>query len=156
MRTRMVLSIVLVLAIVALAGCASPQPAASPTTAPAAEQGPTVLTVKGLVGQELDLSLDGLKALGTVEITAEHPKKGPQEYAGVLLKTVLEKAGVQDGAAEVVLVAADGFEGSADLADVNACEDCLVSVGEDGALGMVMPGLSSKTWVKDVVTIEVK
>jgi hypothetical protein len=154
MRTKPVLTVVLLLAVVALAGCASAQPAA-PTAAPAA-QGPTALTVKGIVGQELALSLDDLKALGATKITAEHPKNGAQEYEGVSLKAVLNKAQAESGAAELLLVAGDGFESTVPFADVSACADCLVAFADDGTLTMVMPGMSSKAWVKDVLTIEVK
>jgi hypothetical protein len=151
MRTKPVLTVVLLLAVVILAGCANAQPTAAP-----AAQGPVALTVKGMVGQELALSLDDLKALGATKSTAEHPKNGPQEYEGVPLKAVLDRAQAESGAAELLMVASDGFESSVPLADASACTDCLVAFADDGTLTMVMPGMSSKAWVKDVLTIEVK
>ncbi|HOG46871.1 MAG TPA: molybdopterin-dependent oxidoreductase [Anaerolineae bacterium] len=148
----------LTLAIVALLvaglciGCAQAAPAAAPAQ-PAT--GPTALTVKGKVATELALTLDSLKALGVVKVTAEHPKKGPTEYEGVRLKAVLDKAGVQGGA-DAVFTAGDGFEATVAVADLNTCADCLVAIGSDSALSMVMPGQPSKAWVKDVVSIEIK
>lgn len=150
MKRSVVLVILLVVAGL-LIGCGGE------STAPEAEPaGPTVLVVKGMVDQELNLSMEGLKALGVVQITAEHPKQGPQDYEGVLLQSVLDSAGVQGGASALIMTASDGYEAEVALADVEGCADCLVSLEDDGTLSMVMPGLSSKAWVKQVLSIELK
>jgi hypothetical protein len=149
MKRAVVLVILLVTAGL-LIGCGS-EPA--PTEVPA---GPPALVVKGSVEQELNLSIEGLKALGVVQITAEHPKIGPQDYEGVLLRSVLDEAGVQGDATSLVLTASDNYEAEVALADVEGCSDCMVAFRDDGTLGMVMPGLSSKAWVKFVVSIELK
>jgi hypothetical protein len=39
---------------------------------------------------------------------------------------------------------------------VQACADCLIAFRTDGGLRTVMPGMPSNTWVKGVVTIEIK
>ena len=39
------------------------------------------------------------------------------------------------------------------LADVEACEACLVAIGDDGALRAAMPGMSGKAQVKDLVEL---
>ncbi len=153
MRTKLVLVVVLLIAGL-VAGCA--QPAAPAAPAQSSGSGPAALTVKGQVANELALTLDELKALGVEKITAEHPKNGPQEYEGVRLKAVFDKAGVKGGAAEAVFTASDGFTANVAVADINACADCLVAVEANGALTMVMPGQASKAWVKGVVSIEVK
>jgi len=150
MPTRATLFSILLL-IVGLAAACGPTTVA-PTAAPAA---PPALAVQGKVGQELHLSLDDVKALGLQTITAEHPKSGPQEYEGVPLNTVLDQAGPAGDATAVVFNASDGFSSEVALADVRACADCLIAV-EGSTLNMVMPGMSSKTWVKMVVSIEVK
>jgi len=137
----------------ALAACgpaATPEP--QPTEPPAEPAGATV-TISGLVNQELTLNTADLGGLEVVKLTAEHPKNGPGEYEGVRLSAVLEKAGVKEGAGALLITASDGFSAEVALADVKACADCLLGI-EDGLFNMVMPGLSSKAWVKDVVTIE--
>ena len=63
----------------------------------------------GLVNAETGLDEAGLRTLEVVNITAEHPKKGPQEYEGVRLNMLLDQVGVKDGATVLVLTAGDGF-----------------------------------------------
>src|SRR5690606_29536234 len=131
--------------------------AVSPT--PAAESGtggdlPVVsadladLTFTGLFSSETALDEAGLRTLEVVKITATHPKKGPQDYEGVKLNTLLDMIGIKDGAATLVFTASDGFSAEVPLADVRSCPDCMVSFTETpGELFMVMPELSSSTWV---------
>jgi hypothetical protein len=86
----------------------------------------------------------------------EHPKNGPTEYEGVRLKGLLDKAGVQGGAATLLLTANDGYSAEVPVADAQACADCLIVFQEDGGIQAVMPGMSSKTWVKGLASIEAK
>ncbi len=98
-----------------------------------------------------------LRAMEVVAITAEHPKKGTQDYEGVSLNALLDLAGVEDGATTLVITAADGFSAEVSLAEVRACADCLVAFTDTAeSFTMVMPGLSSSAWVKGVVRLEVK
>lgn len=160
---NILLTLVLVLA-VALSACApaaTPEPAPASTDVPAeavpaapAEPAGAPLLVTGMVNAELTLTTADPAGLEVVKITAEHPKSGPGEYEGVRLNALLEKAGLKDGAGALVISASDGFTNEVPLADVQACADCLVGIA-NGAFNMVMPGLSSKSWVKDVVKIEV-
>lgn len=150
MRKIVLFTIVMLVAI--LMGACGATPAPASTAVPA---GPPALTVQGKVGQELKLTLDDIKALGTEKLTLEHPKNGPTEYEGVRLSKVLDKAALAADATILVLTAADGFSAEVAVADAQACADCLIAI--DGtALNMAMPGMSSKAWVKTVVTIEVK
>ena len=178
MRNRLVLITILVLVISLLSACGAPEPTPAPTPvpptpapkveasptpvpptptpAPKVEAGPPALVVKGKVAQELSLTMDDLKGQEVVKITAEHPKKGQGEYEGVRLKGLLEKAGLQEGAAALLLAADDGYSIEVALADVQKCEDCLVSFRAEGGLLAVMPGMPSNTWVKGLISIEVK
>lgn len=162
-RTRNLLFTLFLVLVVALSACATPTPeptappaptAVPPTEAPAAPAGAT-LTLTGLVNAELTLNAADTGGLEVVKLTAEHPKNGPGEYEGARLNAVLEKAGVKEGANALLITASDGFTYEAPLADVAACADCLLGVA-DGKFNMVMPGMSGKAWVKDVVSIEVK
>ena len=115
-----------------------------------------ILMVFGKVTNKLTLSLENLELMNVLELDAEHPKKGMQTYRGVLLNDILNFAGVDTSAATLIITADDGFSAQVPLADVLACTDCLVSLRDDGALGMVMPGMESNTWVKYVSFLEVK
>jgi DMSO/TMAO reductase YedYZ molybdopterin-dependent catalytic subunit len=116
------------------------------------------ITVGGLVAQPLTLCMDTLQGrLEVVEITAEHPKTGEQEsYTGVRLTELLAYAAPTEEATSVVFTAVDGYASQVDLADVLACADCLLAFDDDGSLKMVMPGMESSAWVKQVVTIGVQ
>jgi hypothetical protein len=135
---------------------------ASPTPEPAEAEvsevpsGDAALVVTGAVAQEKTWSLTEFKALGIVEITAEHPKKGPQTNEGVLLTTLLEQVEPKAEAATLLMLASDGYEVEAPLAEVKACADCLLAINEQGQLKAVMPGMDSNYWVKDIIKIEVK
>lgn len=131
-----------------------PQP-----TEPAApvELSPGDLLIRGLVGQETLLTKDDLAALNLFTIQAEHPKKGMQEYEGVLLAELLALAAPAPDAASLVFIASDGFSAEALLADVLACENCMVAFTDDpGVYQLVMPDFQSNFWVKELQIIEIR
>ena len=110
------------------------------------------LEIGGLVEKPLAFTEADLRAMEVVQISAEHPKSGMQDYEGVRLNALLEMAGVKGEATKLVLTASDDYSAEVALADVTACEDCLVAFTEEpGVLNLVMPGMSSKAWIKDIV-----
>ncbi len=137
---------------------ATPEPTPEPVAEPAAPlpacEG--ALAIAGLVETAQCWTLADLQAQPTVELTIEHPKKGPQPYSGWRLNDLLDLAGPAAEAVTLVFTASDGYSGEAALADVRACPDCLVALGDDGLLSLAMPGFESFVWVKDVVQVEVK
>ncbi len=155
-RSIKLLLILLMCLAVAACGTTPPAPAPvteAPTAAVEAPAGEPLLSVSGMVNQELALTAADLQAIEVVTLTAEHPKNGPAEYTGVYLNAVLDMAGIADGASLVVLTASDGYSAEVPLADVQACTECLIAM-DGSVLNMVMPGMSSKAWVKDVVKID--
>jgi hypothetical protein len=138
-----------------------PMPVAAETTAPVetetaeAEAEEVDLLITGLVENELKLDEEDLRAMEVVKITAEHPKKGKTDYEGVRLSALLEQAKGKPEAKKLVFTAADGFTAEVFLAEVNDCSDCLLGFTDTpGEFTMVMPGLPSSVWVKDIVKIE--
>jgi DMSO/TMAO reductase YedYZ molybdopterin-dependent catalytic subunit len=122
-----------------------------------ADTGPVTFTVSGLVNNELSLTDTGLHKMNVVDISAEHPKNGMQDYSGIRLNELLDEADIQDGATTLSLTASDGYTFEIDLATVRDCADCLVAFGDTaGDYMSVMPGQASKGWVKGLVGIEVK
>jgi hypothetical protein len=100
---------------------------------------------------------EDLRKLEVVKITAEHPKSGSAEYEGVRLSELFALVGVQAGAKTVVITAADGFKAEVPLADIKGAADALLGfTNTPEKFKMVMPGLSSSAWVKDVINIEFK
>jgi len=114
-------------------------------------------TLTGLVNQELTLDEAALRKMEVLKLTAEHPKKGKEDYEGISLKTLLDLAGVKDGAKTLVVTSADGYVTEIGLADVRACENCLLGfTNTQEKFKLVLPGMESSAWAKDVIKIEVK
>ena len=150
----------LVLVAAACAPAATPIPveptAVPPTEAPAAVSTPT-LVVTGLVANELALAEADLRAMEVIDLQAEHPKKGMQDYTGVRMSTLMTLAQVKPEAATLLITASDGFSAEIDVPSLTACTDCLLAFTDTPESFMaVMPGQSSKLWVKDVVSLEFK
>jgi hypothetical protein len=141
---------------------ATEEPTAASTEEAAADDaatapsGDAVLTVSGAVEAETAFSQAGLEALGVVSLTTEHPKKGMQDYEGVPLAAVLETAGLSADAGKLVFTASDGYTSELALSAVAGCADCLVAFGDDGSLSLVMPGMESSAWAKNLVQITVE
>lgn len=76
-------------------------------------------------------------------------------YSGVSLNALLEDANLTDAAATLVFVASDGFEAEATMEEIFACTNCIVAFDDD-ILRMIMPDMSSKLQVKDVIKINAK
>jgi hypothetical protein len=111
----------------------------------------------GLATTQLALSDADLQAMDVVKISAENPKTGKEEYEGVRLSTLLEKAGVSAQAKKLVLTASDGYKAEVFLAEAVACTDCMLAfTGTPGSYKMVMPGLPSNVWIKGIVTIDIQ
>jgi len=140
-----------------VANAKPPTPTATPTATPipAAVQGDLVIT--GLVDNVLGLNEADLRKMEVVEVTAEHPKKGKETYQGIRLNDLLKLAGLKPATAKLTFTAADGYTAQADLGDIQACTDCLLAfTNTPGKFKLVMPGMESSQWVKDVVLIEVE
>ncbi len=149
----MIAQIVVHLDGVAALPTATPEPTSTP--APVTVEGDLVII--GLVDLPLGLTEEALRKLEVVKITAEHPKKGQEEYEGVRLNALLDLAGVQAGATKLVITAADGFVTEVFVTEVRNCADCLLAfTNTAGKFKLAMPGLPSSVWAKDVVQIEVK
>ena len=126
---------------------ATEMPVPTATPEPAASEADLVIT--GLVEKEQAWMEADLRGMEVVQITAEHPKKGPTNYEGVRLNALLDLAGVKQEAKKLVLLSSDGYKSEVFLAEVRACADCLVAFSETpGIFNLVMPGLPSSVWSK--------
>jgi len=115
------------------------------------------LVITGAVDQPLGFTEADLRALEVLKITAEHPKKGKQDYEGVSLNALLDMAGIQESAITLVFTASDGYVSEVSLSDIRACPNSLLAFTDTAEhFNMVMPDLPSSAWAKDVVRIEVK
>jgi hypothetical protein len=131
-------------------------PSATVPTATAVPENSGSLTIKGMVKQELTLKDADLRAFEIVTITAQG-KNGPQDFQGILLNPLLDMAGLKDGATKLVLTASDNYSAEVNLSDVRDCPKALLAfMDTPGTYMIVLPDQPTSTWVKNVITIEVK
>ena len=114
------------------------------------------LMIYGDVLNKLTLKLENLENMNQVEIETEHPKNGMTTYQGVRLADLLNLAGPGEGATTLVMTASDGYAVEVSLNEVQSCDDCLITIEEDGTLSMVMAGMESNYWAKMINFLEVK
>ena len=142
------LGVVVVLAGV-LAGCGGAEPSGGGVPANAA------LKVTGNVEQEVGWTEDEVKAMDTMDAESTNKEGETKTYTGVPITAVLDLAGVKDGSTTVTFVGDDGYTADADLAEVQACADCIISFRNQGGFSVVMPGFPGAVQVKGVVEIQV-
>jgi hypothetical protein len=147
-RTLIILSLsALVLSI--LVGCGG-SPAGDGEPA-----GETALQVTGNVENEMAWTEEEVRAMDAIEAERENKEGEMSTYTGVPIRALLERAGVPGDAATVTFVAEDEYTAEAELDEVMACDDCIVSFRNRGGFSIVMPGYSGKLQVKGVVEIQV-
>jgi len=125
------------------------------------------LTIDGMVDNETVLTLAGIRAMNSTEVTAtlkcvEGPS-GTAVWKGVPLGQVLDMVGVQEGAEEVVFHASDGYHSSLTMEEAFR-DDFLLCYemngetlprGQGYPLKVVAPGKYGYKWVKWIYRIEV-
>jgi hypothetical protein len=154
----LIVSILLASLLAALGACgATPQPtqAPPPTIAPTTAPAAAALKITG-VPTEVSWTEDQLKALGTVDVDYTDKDGTTTTYTGVLITKLLEEAKAPADAASLVLVASDGYTAEIAMADVQGCADCIVAFDPAGGLRSVLPTLSGKAQVKNLIEIQVK
>ncbi len=115
-----------------------------------------ILTIKGMVNQELTIKDADLRAMDIVTISAQG-NNGPEEFQGVLLNPLLDQAGLKDGVTKLTFTASDDYSAEINLSDVRDCPKALVAfMDTPGMYMIVLPDQPTSTWVKNVILIEAK
>ena len=149
MRTRVFLTLALILTVGLLSACGKDEPASSiPEDA--------ALKITGKVDQEIGWTEEQVRSMDTMEAESTNKAGETQTYTGVSLTKLLDQAGVKSDASTLVFVADDGYSANAALADIQACQDCIVSFRNQGGFSIVAPGFASSVQVKGVIGIQVE
>jgi len=114
------------------------------------------LVITGQVVKEIGWTEAEVRAMDTIEAESTNKQGETSTYTGVSINTLLELAGVQAGASKLVLVGDDGYTAEVALAEVQACDDCIVSFRNQGGFSIVMPGFPGNVQVKGVVEVKVE
>ncbi len=123
---------------------------------PAEEGSTAALTVTGKVETEQSWSEEEVKSLPTLDVESTNSKGETETYSGVLISDILALASPKPNAETLVLIADDGFSAEIPLADILACENCILSFRSKGGFSSVIPGAAKNLQVKGVVELQVK
>lgn len=134
-------------------------PAATATaapTVPATSSSGAGLAISSLVNTSLILTDADLKTITPLTFTAQG-KNGPQDFTGVHLNDLLNKAGIQRSATKLVFTASDNYSSELTLTAVTSCPNAMLAFTDTpGSYTVVLPDQPTSTWAKNLVTIEVK
>ncbi len=114
------------------------------------------LKITGKVENETSWSEEQIHDMDTIEAQSTNKSGETKTYTGVPVNALLELTGLKQKAATLVFVAGDGFTAEIPLADVQACQDCIVSFRNQGGFSMVLPGFEGSAQVKGVIEIQVQ
>ena len=114
------------------------------------------LKITGAVENEIGWTEEKIRSMDTIEAESTNKEGQTSTYTGVPISDLLGKAGPNDGATTLAFVADDGYAAEAPLADIQSCEDCIVSFRNQGGFSIVAPGFPGNVQVKGVVEIQVK
>ena len=114
------------------------------------------LKITGAVENEIGWTEEKIRSMDTIEAESTNKEGETSTYTGVPISDLLGKAGPNDGATTLAFVADDGYAAEAPLADIQSCEDCIVSFRNQGGFSIVAPGFPGNVQVKGVVEIQVK
>ena len=106
------------------------------------------------VGDE-EYSQSDLEALGITSANYTNKDGETTTYDGVSLAALLEDANLDAAGSTITFTAADGYEVEMDVSEAFACTNCIVAF-DNSSLRMVMPNMSGKLQVKDLISIEVE
>ena len=152
-RMRIALFALLLLATLALAACGGK---ADPTPRPPVPED-SAIKITGSVAQEYGWTLEELKAMEMLEVEAQTRDGETKTFQGVSINSLLDVAQPNADATAVQLKADFGYVVDIPLADIRACDQCIVTIieGKDDLLS-VMPGFGTDAQVDRLVKMFVK
>jgi len=112
-----------------------------------------VLKITGFA--EESWTADELKSLPSASSDYTNKDGETTTFSGVAFTALFEAAGVSDFST-VTLVAEDAYTIEVTKDELSMCPTCIVAIQEDGSLRSVMPDMSGKQQVKNLVEIQVK
>jgi hypothetical protein len=127
----------------------------APQAAPAAAEPAMAEAALKLTGPATEVSwtMEDLQAMPSTETEYTNKDGETTTYTGVAISALLSEAGVESFAG-LTFVASDGYTAEVTADELTACPSCIVAF-DDGTLRTVMPDLSGKLQVKDLVEIQV-
>jgi hypothetical protein len=117
---------------------------------------PTAIFISGQnVTSKPTFTLSALKNMTQKTITATDSKGNTGTYTGVLISDLLDKAGPRGVNVTFITGDASGYSKNVTLADIQANDDAIVAIDENGVLRNIIPGQPSNTWVGNLTKIRI-
>jgi hypothetical protein len=98
-------------------------------------------------------TMEDLQGFPSMEVEYTNKDGETTTYTGVAISTLLAEVGV-DSFLSLTLIAADEYSAEVTAEELGGCEKCIVAI-DGGSLRSVMPELSSKLQVRDLVEIQI-
>jgi len=103
-----------------------------------------------------NLTMSDLKEMILTKADSTDKNGKTTTYSGVLLSTLLDKAGISDNTSVTIIGSNAYTSPSISISDLKNCAVCIAAILDDGSLQSVLPGQSGKMQVKNMVEIQVK
>jgi molybdate transport system substrate-binding protein len=114
------------------------------------------LSIEGAVDKQTTVTAAQVKSGTQKTVKATDSSNTEKEYTGVALATLLVQAGVKASATQIVFTGSDGFAQTLALTDVTKDTNVVIIVSDDGTLRNIIPSQAPRTWVRQMVKIELK
>lgn len=114
------------------------------------------LSIEGAVDKPQTVTAAQIKSGTQKTVKATDSSNTEKDYTGVALASLLSQAGVKSSATQIVFTGSDGFAQTLALADVTKDANVVIIVSDDGTLRNIIPSQAPRTWVKQLVKIELK
>ena len=115
------------------------------------------IVIVGNVEKETGWLEETVRAMDTIDVESKNSNGDSELYKGVLIKSLLENAGVKPQATSIIFISEDGkSSGDVPVSDVISCENCILSFRTKGGFSVVAPDLGKDAQIKGIVRIDVK
>ena len=115
--------------------------------------GPIALTITGMVKSEQAWTEAEIHAMDTIEAEGINNSGEADTYTGVPVNSLLALAEVKNKATAVTFITTSGETLEMSLADLEACENCILSFRKQGGFTTTFPGFDDLPRLREVVEI---
>ena len=114
------------------------------------------LSITGNVTKPIGWIEEDVLKMDSVEVEAENKDGEVKTYKGVKINTLLALTELSSGAKILEFIGEDGATAEISLAELQSCNDCIISFRSQGGFSVVLPGFPGKLQIKGVMELRVK
>lgn len=114
------------------------------------------LSITGNVTKPIGWSEKDVLKMDSVEVESENKDGEIKTYTGVKINNLLALTELSSGATTLEFIGEDGATAEIALAELQGCDDCIISFRSQGGFSVVLPGFPGKLQIKGVMELKVK